>query len=236
MAGESAQVEADTELLAGFLNTLDQRSFSRRGQRFEPHDELDSPAALGRWLTGQGLVAQPRATAADLADALALRAGLRENLRAALEEGLSADPAAAADPAEATGLGYPLRLAADPSGELSLVCTPPRSGEASQALATLVAAVATAAIRGGWRRVRLCAAPECRWAFVDTSRRGDRRWCSAASCGNRHKTADYRARGRTGSSGVSPAADGRSHAARGPAAPAPRAPGSARRPTGPSTG
>lgn len=43
-------------------------------------------------------------------------------------------------------------------------------------------------------RLRACDAPGCgRW-FVDTSRGGQRRWCSMERCGNRMKAARYRAR------------------------------------------
>ena len=43
-------------------------------------------------------------------------------------------------------------------------------------------------------RLRVCANPECRWAFFDSSRTGRRRWCDMATCGNRAKAARHRAR------------------------------------------
>lgn len=36
-------------------------------------------------------------------------------------------------------------------------------------------------------RVRRCANPECGWLFLDTSKSGNRRWCSMSACGNRAK-------------------------------------------------
>jgi predicted RNA-binding Zn ribbon-like protein len=36
-------------------------------------------------------------------------------------------------------------------------------------------------------RVRLCANPECRFAFLDDSKAGNRRWCAMSACGNRAK-------------------------------------------------
>lgn len=36
-------------------------------------------------------------------------------------------------------------------------------------------------------RVRLCSGPRCAWAFLDFSRRGNRRWCDMSVCGNRAK-------------------------------------------------
>ncbi len=41
------------------------------------------------------------------------------------------------------------------------------------------------------RRIRRCAHPDCVLHFYDTSAKGDRRWCSMASCGNRAKAARH---------------------------------------------
>lgn len=35
--------------------------------------------------------------------------------------------------------------------------------------------------------VRVCAAPDCNWLFLDTSKNSSRRWCDMKSCGNRAK-------------------------------------------------
>jgi predicted RNA-binding Zn ribbon-like protein len=43
-------------------------------------------------------------------------------------------------------------------------------------------------------RVRQCAGDGCAILFLDTSRAGERRWCSMAACGNRHKVAAFRQR------------------------------------------
>lgn len=43
-------------------------------------------------------------------------------------------------------------------------------------------------------RVRQCEGDGCAIPFLDTSRSGDRRWCSMAACGNRHKVAAFRQR------------------------------------------
>ena len=50
---------------------------------------------------------------------------------------------------------------------------------------------------GGEReRLRRCAAPNCRRAFIDLSRNRSRRYCSSRTCGNRLHVAAYRARQR----------------------------------------
>ncbi|HEX4788959.1 MAG TPA: CGNR zinc finger domain-containing protein [Actinospica sp.] len=214
MAG-SVTAPADLEVLVAFLNTLDQRTFAQHGRRHEPHEELSSPAALARWLTERGLTGRPngrpRATDGDLGRAIGVRSALRDGLVAALDAGRDAgldDQAGPADSPPRTPRGrrasaagtsaaleaFPLHLVVDRSGDLTLACTPPRPSVVNQGIAALVAAAATAGVRGTWDRVRVCAAADCRWAFLDASRRGDKRWCTTAVCGNRRKTSDYRSR------------------------------------------
>ncbi|MGH1554964.1 CGNR zinc finger domain-containing protein, partial [Streptomyces sp. L7] len=43
-------------------------------------------------------------------------------------------------------------------------------------------------------RVRDCAGPTCGALFLDTSRPGNRRWCSMGTCGNRAKKETLRGR------------------------------------------
>ena len=43
-------------------------------------------------------------------------------------------------------------------------------------------------------RLRLCAADDCNWVFLDHSRNGSRRWCDMNVCGNRAKARRYYAR------------------------------------------
>jgi predicted RNA-binding Zn ribbon-like protein len=42
--------------------------------------------------------------------------------------------------------------------------------------------------------VRACAADDCRWLFLDTSRNHTRRWCQMQVCGNRTKARRFQAR------------------------------------------
>ena len=49
---------------------------------------------------------------------------------------------------------------------------------------------------GDWPRLKACALESCRWVFFDESRNRSGRWCSMRVCGNRAKTAAYRARHR----------------------------------------
>lgn len=167
------------QVIEDFLNTVDERTFKRHRESHVPGERLTSPQALADWLTDRGLDfgdSPPRA--ADLETAIALRTALRQ--------ALVADTGAAAALAE-----HPLRLEPDASGGLRLVAT---SGPAW--LNAIVETVAGSVARGEWSRIKLCAAPDCRWAFYDVSRNGRGRWCTMEICGNRHKTRTYRERRR----------------------------------------
>jgi predicted RNA-binding Zn ribbon-like protein len=64
-----------------------------------------------------------------------------------------------------------------------------------EGLEWLLAAIARSAaellVEGYEARVRRCANPSCRLFFYDDSRTHRRRWCSMATCGNRHKVATF---------------------------------------------
>ena len=66
-------------------------------------------------------------------------------------------------------------------------------------LADLAGPLADSAVRllrsGPLDRLGRC--PSCRWLFLDTSRNGQRRWCSMRTCGSRDKVARYAARQRS---------------------------------------
>jgi predicted RNA-binding Zn ribbon-like protein len=179
----SGVVTADAvalDLVEQFLNTLDQRTFRRHGEQHVPSDRLASVEALSSWLAEHELApAGQELGPSDLSAAVALRTALR----AALSE--DGDTAEIAD----VLARFPLRLAPDPAGGLRLAA---RGGAAG--LGAVVEGVAAAVAGGGWERLKLCSAADCRWAFHDTSRNGRARWCSMDVCGNRQKTHAYRRR------------------------------------------
>jgi predicted RNA-binding Zn ribbon-like protein len=51
---------------------------------------------------------------------------------------------------------------------------------------------------GSWEHLKACANDECQWAFYDRSRNHGGTWCDMASCGNKLKNRDFRARKRGG--------------------------------------
>jgi predicted RNA-binding Zn ribbon-like protein len=159
----------DLRLIEEFLNTLDERTFRRHGVAHAGGDRLTGPAACKAWLHEHGLIAGgTTVTGDDLAAVVRLRTALRRTL--------AGEPGTAAFPLE-------LRQAA---GGLTVAATGP------QGLTAIVETVAAALLRGEWARLKMCAAPDCRWVFHDTSRGGAGRWCSMAVCGNRSKTRAYR--------------------------------------------
>jgi predicted RNA-binding Zn ribbon-like protein len=167
----------DLRLIEEFLNTVDERTFSRHGESHVAGEHLTSPEALSEWLAAHDLpTAGVEPQPADLTATVALRTALRRVLMGE---------------ASLTLADYQLRLVPDPSTGLRIAA---RSGRPW--LDAIVETVARSAARGEWQRVKLCAAPDCQWAFYDTSRSGRGRWCSMEVCGNRHKTRTYRERHR----------------------------------------
>ena len=51
---------------------------------------------------------------------------------------------------------------------------------------------------GTWTHLKACANDDCRWAFYDRSRNHGGTWCDMATCGNKLKNRDFRARRRQG--------------------------------------
>jgi predicted RNA-binding Zn ribbon-like protein len=177
---------ADLRLVEEFVNTLDLRSFRRRDENPVGGDALPTPAALIRWLAGHGLVSRStRASTAELRIAHSLRSVLRD---AVTRDQLDERTLRRANAVLAT---VPMRVQLAQGGELRLAGS---TGGVPGALAKLLAIAVRHSADGSWWRLRACAAPECRWVFYDDSRSGTGRWCSMSACGNRVKTARYRAR------------------------------------------
>jgi predicted RNA-binding Zn ribbon-like protein len=187
----------DLELIAGhpaldFVNTVDDRLEP------EPQDLLGSPAELAAWGELAGLLSghltglDRPAARAELADAVALR----DHLTALLD--------ARAD-GRAAGKGHLEALAravADAYAAGTLVDGDEGDGGLRwrwdpAALATVRHTVAVTAndLLGGPEAARIgrCPGPGCGWFFLDTTKRGNRRWCSMRECGQDAKSARRRA-------------------------------------------
>ncbi len=151
-----------------------------------PRELLTTPQDLDRWLMSAGLVTSPPgATAADLGMAHALREAIFT-----LAGDLGKQPL---DPAARGTLN---RIAAAPAAAAVLRADGQAGWEGSAT--GLLASLAREAVQlfGGDEaaHIRQCQSPTCTLFFVDTSRSGDRRWCSMSACGNKAKVAEFRRR------------------------------------------
>jgi predicted RNA-binding Zn ribbon-like protein len=161
-------------LVQAFVNTLD----------FETGDDLLEQD--GSWFVEAGLLDRGAQVAG--AD-LKLARRVRESIRRLLESS-EADLAPLREVAGARAA----RLSVGDQGALTLE----RTGRADvkDALFQLLLIIRAAQEDGTWSRLHVCANDECRWAFYDRSRNRQANWCSMATCGNRLKNRQFRARRR----------------------------------------
>lgn len=155
-----------------------------RGQA-APTEELTSVEDLLRWIRSveklpAGLLQVPPA-AAIFDAAIALRETIFRCF-AATSSGRA--------PAEADLAAFNAALADAPArrrvlrGGWDIGATRPSTGVL---LAPVLWSAADLLVGSLLARVHQCANSECGWLFLDTSKSGNRRWCSMSACGNRAK-------------------------------------------------
>ena len=178
-------IPAHALLLRDFANTLDVD---------EGTDELAETSQVSTWLLEHDLLDSPTPSGDDdLVLARELREAVRAAFRANHDDASSAAPAAAQTPAEALeSVGSRLPLALQVCGGRPLL--EPLETGVRGALTRLLVAASDAGADGSWRRLKICAADDCRWAFYDRSRNRGGNWCQMGVCGNRAKNRAYRAR------------------------------------------
>jgi predicted RNA-binding Zn ribbon-like protein len=173
---------AHVELLLAFTNSVDNE---------EQTDDLTSREELTQWLAGHGLLTPPEPSSpGDLSLARRLRDALRDAMRGH-HDGV---PRREALDSLAPELPVVLDCSSEPPG-----LRPARDGVPG-ALARLAVAVNQAVADDTWRRLKICAADDCQWAFFDASKNRSRTWCEWG-CGNKLKTRNYRARRKAALSG-----------------------------------
>lgn len=155
-------------------------------------DRLADPADARPWLTANGLLGvDADLTAADLE----LLRGVREAFRALLVRN-SGGPAPGDDvlaPLRTVADRGSARAHVDDEGDVRLAV----SGDSpADRLLELLLVVRDAQRDGTWPLLKACANDECLWAFYDKSRNHGGTWCSMATCGNKLKNRQFRARRR----------------------------------------
>ncbi len=173
-------------LVQAFVDTLD---------RDLGTDIFAHPDQARAWLADAGLRAEPGRPDPGLADDLRLAREVRESIRALIGRNTGTGPLTADDLApleKVLGQTRP-RLEIGADGRARLGPTRPAETLADGLLALLLI-IRDAQADGDWDRLKLCGNPDCRWAFYDRSHSRRGAWCDMASCGNRVKNRNLRAR------------------------------------------
>jgi len=151
------------------------------------------------WLADAGLRVpdpdQPDPNSPGFTEDLRLAREVRHSLRALIGHDREDEPLAPDDlaPLEQVLRQAQPRLAVGPDGRV--VLGPGRPARTlADGLLGLLLIIRDAQADGSWDRLKLCSNPDCRWAFYDRSHSRRGAWCDMASCGNRVKNRNLRAR------------------------------------------
>jgi predicted RNA-binding Zn ribbon-like protein len=171
----------------GGCNAIDLPATLQARLSSSPRELLGTPVDLARWLMSAGLATStPEVTADNLETARALREAIyilagRRAGREAKSAGKTLNEIAA-QPAAVPQLRS--------NGTIALV------GSAGDLLVTVAREAVQLFGGDAAELIRQCESPTCTLYFLDTSRKGDRRWCSMLACGNKAKAAGFRRRKR----------------------------------------
>ncbi len=166
-------------LVQGFVNTRD----------VEDDGDLlaDLPGAR-RWLIDAALLDE-KAPLSEID--LELARAVREGLRTLIDDREAHD---AVEPLRALAAAHRARLTVTEDGAIGLENA--GRGQLGDGLFDLLLIAHGAQENGSWTRLKICANPDCQWAFFDRSRNQQGNWCNMAVCGNRLKNRQLRARRR----------------------------------------
>lgn len=170
--------------------------FANTGALPDNTERFQTPSDVGTWLHDRLHSVDPQVTERELSDALGLRAAIASLSLSTLRGHFL-------DTADIDVLNL---FAAMPDVPPVLAGGSRQAGASRLRVQHALSSVAREAIRilrdetptsAATSRIRQCAADDCNLVYLDTSRSGNRRWCSMQRCGNRAKVRAHRA--RTGS-------------------------------------
>ena len=171
----------------GGCNAIDLTATLQRRLSPSPRELLNTPADLARWLVSAGMAGSaPRTTAKDLATAR----GLREALYVLAGRRKSAKAGLARKTLNQIAAGVAAVPCLKANGSVHL------EGTAGAFLVSLAREAVRLFGSEEVTRIGQCQSPSCTIYFIDTSRKGDRRWCSMSACGNKAKVDEFRRRKR----------------------------------------
>lgn len=158
---------------------------------FEDGEELLGDVdATRRWLLDSDLAVAAVAVDEPTRERLI---AFREVVRALIDANLTGEPNRDANAGLARiAESHPVPVVASEAGEISLDLAP--AADVDGVIAQMIGIILQAQIDDTWRRLKVCAADDCRWAFYDSSRNRGGTWCQMEVCGNREKNRSYRAR------------------------------------------
>lgn len=187
-------------LVQAFVNTVDlELGTDILARADDARDWLASAGLAGAGLAGTDLAGtgqpgtEPEGT--EPAAGLRLAREVRESIRAMIARNTGREPLTEDElrPLRQVALDAPARLEPTASGEIRLEVASCGHGIAA-GLAGLLVTIRDAQADGSWDRLKVCGNADCQWAFYDRSHSLRGAWCDMASCGNRLKNRNLRAR------------------------------------------
>jgi predicted RNA-binding Zn ribbon-like protein len=147
------------------------------------------------WLADAGLIDAALTGAPDFASDLQLAREFRASILAMIARNTEDGPLGQDElgPIEQVLLQAKPRLEVTANAQVRLEAASDTGGVAKGLLGLLLI-IRDAQADGSWARLKLCGNPDCRWAFYDRSHSHRGAWCDMASCGNRLKNRNLRAR------------------------------------------
>src|ERR1700677_295885 len=173
-------------LVQAFVDTLDQDLGT---------DMLAQADQARAWLADAGLIDAALTGAPDFASDLQLAREFRASILAMIARNTEDGPLGQDElgPIEQVLREARPRLEVTADAQVRLEAASDTAGVAKGLLGLLLS-IRDAQADGSWARLKLCGNPDCRWAFYDRSHSHRGAWCDMASCGNRLKNRNLRAR------------------------------------------